>query len=122
MRDTIAPGLVGTSVLVVSHEHTPPHLLPIVVLSTPLIIEILENLCTDEVAPHLDENETTVGTHVDVYHRTAARKGETVVFRCHLNSVEGRRLLFDVSARSDERIVAEGFHERVVVDRNRFAG
>jgi fluoroacetyl-CoA thioesterase len=122
MRDTIGPGLAGTFVLVVTHEHTPPHLRPAVVLSTPLMIKVMENLCTDVVAPLLDEDETTVGTHVDVYHRSAARDGEAVVFRCHLKSVEGRRLLFDVSAQIDERVVGEGIHERVVVDRGRFAG
>jgi fluoroacetyl-CoA thioesterase len=122
MRDTIEPGHAGTFVLVVTHEHTPPHLRPTVVLSTPLMIQIMENLCTDTVASHLDEKDTTVGTHVDVYHRSAAREGETVVFRCNLKSVEGRRLLFDVSAQSDERVVGEGIHERVVVDRSRFAG
>ena len=122
MSDTLEPGLEGALELVVAQVHSPPHLLPTVVLSTPLMIEVMENLCTTTVASHLDDKETTVGTHVDVYHRSAAREGETVVFRCKLRSVEGGRLLFDVSAQNGKRIIGEGIHERAVVERNRFAG
>ena len=121
MSKTLEAGLEGTLDLVVAKEHSPTHLLPTVVLSTPLMIEVMENLCTDTVASRLDPSHTTVGTHVDVYHRSAAREGETVVFRCILNSVGGGRLLFDVSARSGDRVIGEGTHERAVVERSRFA-
>ena len=63
MSKPLEPGLEGALDLVVAEEHTPPHLLPTVVLSTPLMIEVMENLCTDTVASRLDPNDTTVGTH-----------------------------------------------------------
>ena len=121
MKETLQPRLSTSVELVVAAEHSPQHLLPAVVLSTPFMIQKMEEICTLMVWEHLDDHETTVGTHVDVYHRSAAREGEAVTFACELRSVEGRKLLFDVSARASDRIVGEGIHERFVVDRGRFA-
>lgn len=107
--------------LVVSEEHSPQHLLPTIVLSTPLMINAMEQVCTRAVWDHLDDDETTVGTHVDVYHRAAARDGDEVILECELRSVEGKRLLFDVTARTGDVVVGDGSHERYVVDRSRFS-
>jgi fluoroacetyl-CoA thioesterase len=85
------------------------------------MIQFIEELCTDIAAPHLEEDETTVGVHVDIYHRSAAREGDEVLFRSMLESVEGRRLGFSVTAHCGTRVVGEGRHVRVVVDRNRFS-
>lgn len=121
MRDTLKPGLTKSRALVVSEEHSPRHLLPAIVLSTPFMIETIEYLCTELVSDLLDSEETTVGTHVDVYHRAAAREGEEVTFTCELSLVDGKRLVFDVAVGCEDRIIGEGVHERFVVDRKRFA-
>jgi len=121
MKDSLVGGLEGTSSLVVTADHSPAHLLPTIVLSTPLMIQLMEELCTTTVAPHLGNDETTVGVHVDVYHRSAARAGDQVDFACTLDSIDGNRLGFSVSAKSGDRVVGEGRHQRFVVSRSRFA-
>lgn len=122
VSEKLQPGLSLSFVLVIAAEHSPQHLLPTIVLSTPFMIQKMEEVCTMAVWNAVGEDKTTVGTHVDVYHRSAAREGEEVTFACELRSVEGRKLLFDVTVRAGERIVGEGIHERFVVDRDRFAG
>ncbi|HEX9787872.1 MAG TPA: hypothetical protein VGB09_07590, partial [Candidatus Binatia bacterium] len=37
------------------------------VLSTPAMIGLMERTCVELTAPYLDENEQTVGIHVDVH-------------------------------------------------------
>lgn len=108
---------------VVTADMTPHHLAPIVVLSTPEMIGMMEEAATRAVQPHLDElDQTTVGTHVDVSHESAAREGEEVEVEAELSAVDGPRLSFRVEARVGDRIIGRGNHRRYIVDRSRFAG
>lgn len=122
MQPSLAPGISHRLELVVGREHTPRHLLPTVVLATPKMVELMEQTCLEAVAPHLDDNETTVGVHVNVSHQAAAREGERVLFTCRLLEIDGRRLHFEVRATVGERVIGAGTHDRYVVDRSRFAG
>lgn len=116
---------VGTRHLVatrVGPEHSPAHLAPVVVLSTPEMIRLMEEASTAAVQPLLEaEGRTTVGVHVDVSHESAAREGEEVVVAAELTAVDGPRLTFWVEARCGDRVVGRGTHRRYVVDRSRFA-
>jgi predicted thioesterase len=104
----------------VTADMTPPHLLPTVVLSTPKMIELMETVCLEAAAPHLGDDQTTVGVAVNVTHETAAREGEEVEFRCRLAQVDRRRLHFEVEATSGGRVIGRGTHDRFVVERSRF--
>jgi fluoroacetyl-CoA thioesterase len=101
-------------------EMSPPHL-PVAVLSTPSMIQLMEQTCLLAAVPHLDENETTVGTHVCVSHVAAAAAGETVTVTGRLTEVAKRRLRYDVRATVGDRLLGEGTHERAVIDTTRFA-
>jgi fluoroacetyl-CoA thioesterase len=46
--------------------------------------------------------------------------GMTVRARATLTAIDGRRLVFDVSAWDPVERVGEGTHERFIVDRQRF--
>lgn len=119
----IAPGSSHTSTTVVSADLSPVHLAPIVVLSTPDMIRLMEEASTAAVQPSLDQSgQTTVGTHVDVSHEAAAREGEQVAVMAELTNVSGPRLTFRVEAKVGERVIGRGTHRRHVVDRSRFAG
>jgi fluoroacetyl-CoA thioesterase len=118
MRDTLVPGLPGEATYTVTAAMAPKHI-PRVVLSTPSMIGLIEATCLQTVQPHLDEGETTVGTHVCVSHQAAAGEGEQVAIRCRLAKVERRRLTFDVEVRCGETTVSEGTHERAVVSLDR---
>ncbi len=99
----------------------PPHL-PVKVLSTPSMIGLIEGTCLQCAQPHLDENETTVGTHVNVSHTGPARVGEEVRVSVSLKEIDKRRLRFDVEVAAPQGTISSGTHERAVVDLQRMAG
>lgn len=118
----LEPGATHVSKTIVDESMSPPHLAPVVVLATPEMIWLMEEACTSAVQPLLEEGDrTTVGTHVDVSHESAARLGEEVLVEATLVAVHGPRLTFDVEARVGDRIIGRGTHRRHVIDRARFA-
>ncbi|MCX8023764.1 MAG: thioesterase family protein [Thermanaerothrix sp.] len=91
-----------------------------VVLSTPRLIAYLEHTAHHTILTYLDEGQTSVGTWVNVRHLAATPLGMQVRFRAELIVVEGRRLRFRVEAWDEVEKVAEGEHERFIIDRARF--
>jgi fluoroacetyl-CoA thioesterase len=91
------------------------------VLSTPNVILGLERASRNAVLPLLDPDYDTVGTHVNVYHLAATPLGMTVKFRTEIVSVEERRVNFKVEAFDDKEKIAEGTHQRAIVNVARFS-
>jgi fluoroacetyl-CoA thioesterase len=91
------------------------------VLATPYLIRWLEMTCRNAVLHLLEPGHDTVGTHVDVRHLAATPIGLLATFRAELISVRDRRLNFRVEAYDEKEKIAEGTHERAVVDVSRFA-
>jgi fluoroacetyl-CoA thioesterase len=118
MRDTLQPGITNESRHVVTRDMSAPHL-PRVVLSTPTMIGLIEGTCLMATRPHLDDGETTVGTHVCVSHQAAALEDEEIVIRCRLTDVSKRRLTFDVTVDTATARISEGTHQRAVVSLDR---
>jgi fluoroacetyl-CoA thioesterase len=76
----------------------------------------------EAIMPHLDwPEEQSVGTHIDVSHEAATPPGFEVTVRVLLTEVDGRRLVFEVEADDGADVISRGRHERVVIDRARFA-
>ena len=121
MKETLAPGLEHQASYKVTSDMAPRHL-PVVVLSTPSMVGLIERTCLQSVLPHLDEGETTVGTHVCVSHSGVANEGEEVTVRSRLAEVERRRLTFAVEVASPRGVISEGTHQRAVIDTSRFSG
>jgi fluoroacetyl-CoA thioesterase len=90
------------------------------VLGTPVIIGLMENAAWRLVQPELNEGETTVGTLVNVRHLAATPVGDTVVASAELVEIDGRRLVFRVSARDSRQLIGEGIHERARILLDRF--
>ena len=91
------------------------------VFSTPNMILGLERTSRNAVLPLLDPGYDTVGTHVNVYHLAATPAGMTVTFRTEVTSVEDRRVNFKVEAFDAKEKIAEGTHQRFIVNVSRFA-
>ncbi len=91
------------------------------VLSTPRMIAYMEEAARRLAEKGLEENQTTVGYHVDVYHKAPAPLGSVVRYEAVLLERDGRRLLFRVRAWLGDKLVGIGLHERVIVDRDAFA-
>jgi predicted thioesterase len=90
------------------------------VLSTPHMIWMLEITSRNAVLPFLEEGQDTVGTHVDVKHLAATPIGMSVTFRAEVTGVEERRVSFRVEAFDEREKIAEGTHERFVVNIAKF--
>ncbi len=91
------------------------------VLSTPNLIGFLERTCRDAILPLLEPGYDSVGTHVNVYHLAASPIGMNVTFQAEVISVEDRRVNFKVVAFDEKEKIAEGTHERFIVNVARFA-
>jgi fluoroacetyl-CoA thioesterase len=114
MKDTLTTGIRGESHHLVDESMSPPHL-PSKVLSTPSMIGLIEDTCLWAAQRHLDDGETTVGTHVCVSHSASVSAGETIDIVCELTDIDRRRLVFETKVTSGDRVVSEGTHERFVV-------
>lgn len=93
------------------------------VLSTPALIGLMEGTCVQLLAPYLDQNEQSVGFHVDVRHVAPTKIGQNVTVTVELIALEDKKLRFAVSAFNDQGIkIGEGTHRRALIEVNRFAG
>lgn len=120
MRPSLTAGIEHHESYDVLADMTPAHL-PRAVLSTPSMIQLIEQTCLVAVQPHLDDAETTVGTHVCVSHTAPAAVGESVTVTCRLTEVQRRRLTFDVEVTGPTEAISTGTHQRAVIDLNRFS-
>lgn len=115
-------GMHGDASLVVGEEQTAAAFGAggVRVFGTPVMIGLMENAAWRLVQPELEEGETTVGTLVNVRHLAATPVGGHVVATAELMEIDGRRLIFRVSARDDTQLIGEGIHERARVQLDRF--
>lgn len=83
------------------------------------MIGLIERTCFICVQPHLDDTETTVGTHVNVSHTGSVRAGEGIKVDARLAEMNKRRLLFQIEVTGPRGSVSTGTHERAVIDLNK---
>ena len=122
-------GLEGTFRYTVPDSKTVPRIYPEApdfqmmpaVFATGYMVALCEWACLELIKPHLDwPREQTLGTHVDLSHLAATPPGLTVSVHARLESVEGRKLVFRISAHDGVDTITEGRHERHVIDAARF--
>lgn len=92
------------------------------VLTTPVVIEWMEEVATAGVQPHLSDGQGTVGSIVTMTHMAPTPIGLMVKVVATLTQVDGRRLTFRIEAFDEVEQIAECRHERVIVDLARFHG
>jgi len=128
VKDSLAPGIAHELRFVVPVSKTVPHLYPESrefsampeVFATGFMVGLVEWACLEALAPHLEEGEMSLGTHVDLSHDAATPPGMEVVARIRLERIDGRRLTFSAEAADAHETICSGTHQRVVVDRARF--
>jgi fluoroacetyl-CoA thioesterase len=90
------------------------------VLSTPRVIGWMEGAAHAAVVNLVEEQQSTVGTMVNMRHLAATPVGMEVTVKAELLEVKGRSLLFQVEAWDRVEKIAEGQHERYIIDCDRF--
>lgn len=122
MKDGMVRGLTHTQTYVTTLEMRAKQLASDI-FSTPAMIGLMEYTCVLLVAPYLDENEQTVGIHVDVRHMAPTKIGQSVTVTAELLEVKDNKLRFALSAVNDRGIkIGEGTHRRALIDTKNFAG
>ena len=118
----VEPGLEATVEEVVTDEMTALALGSgdVPVLGTPAVLALAERAACAALAGRLGEDETSVGTRVDLSHTAPTRAGAVVSATARLVDVEGRKLVFEVQVSDRRGSVATGTHARVVVRRGDF--
>jgi predicted thioesterase len=90
------------------------------VLATPRLVALVEEATCAAVSGVLDPGQTTVAMRVQIDHMQPTAVGGEVIAEAVLERIEGRRLMFNVSASDDRGLVAAGKVTRVLVDVERF--
>ena len=91
------------------------------VLGTPFLIWNLEMASRNLIKPLLEAGFDSVGTVVHVKHLAATPLGMKVTFRTRVIVVEARRVQFAVEAFDQRDKIAEGTHERGIIQIAKFA-
>ena len=121
MKDGFVPGLTHTQTYLTTLEMRAKQLVSDM-FSTPAMIGLMEYTCVLLVAPYLDENEQTVGIHVDVRHMAPTKIGQSVTVTAELLEVKDNKLRFAVSAVNDQGVkIGEGTHRRALINTKSFA-
>jgi predicted thioesterase len=90
------------------------------VLSTPMLLQLIEAAAVQCLAPMLSDHEVSLGSYIDLTHLAPTPVGFIVRTEVEVIGVNGRRVNFAVAAFDEREKVAEGTHERYVIDRTKF--
>jgi predicted thioesterase len=115
-------GLTGTAELDVADADTAIALRSgdVPTLGTPRLIALCEEATLRALNGHVSAGCSSVGVRVQIEHISPTAVGRRVMAEATLEKVEGRRLVFSVSARDDHGLVAAGKVTRVMVETERF--
>ena len=118
-------GIIGKEELIVTEDNTATAVGSggLEVFATPALIALAEKTAFQSVAEHLEEGQSTVGTHIDIKHIAATPVGMKVTCETELIEVDSenpRRLVFSVNVYDEVEKIAEGTHERFIIYSERF--
>ena len=121
MKDGLVPGLKHSETFVTTIDMRARQLIADV-FSTPSMIGLMEQTSVRLTEPYLDENEQSVGTHVDVRHMAATKIGQSVTITAEILEVKENKIRYAVTAFNDQGVkIGEGVHRRAVINQKDFA-
>ena len=115
-------GLLGKEQTIVSHSNSAVAVGSgsLEVFSTPSMIALMECAAANSVKNHLEPGKTTVGVSIDAKHVSATPLGMTVSCESELVEVDGKRLVFKITAYDKCGVIGTANHERMIIDAKRF--
>jgi predicted thioesterase len=90
------------------------------VLSTPMLLQLIEEAAVQCLAPMLSPAQISLGAHIDLTHLAPTPVGFIVRVEVEIIGVDGRRVNFAVAAFDEREKIAEGTHERYLIERSKF--
>jgi predicted thioesterase len=89
-------------------------------LSTSMLVQLVENAAMHCIGPMLDPGSVTLGTHIDIEHQKPVPVGFILRTEVEIVLIDGPRISFAVHVFDEREPVAEGTHERYIIDRTKF--
>lgn len=128
MKGTMQEGVEYTLEFTVTDGKTVPKLYPESkhfagmppVFATGYMVGFMEWACMEALAPHLDEGEISLGTHINVSHSAATPVGMAVRAHVKCTGVDGQRTMWEIDAYDEKDLIGKGTHERFTVNLERF--
>jgi fluoroacetyl-CoA thioesterase len=115
MSSTLEPGVQGVLERTVEAEHCTRRG-EYDIFSTPNLVLLLEEAAIEALAPHLRDDQASVGSKVEVAHTAPTLRGQTVKATATVTEVDRRRVAFDIRVEDDTEVIGTGTHERFVID------
>lgn len=118
----IKPGMKGSASTLVEREDTAQEVGSgdLLVYATPCMAALMEGAACEAVAEALGENQTTVGTLLNIEHLSATPVGLEVRAEAEVTDVEGKVITFQLRAFDEAGEIGRGIHKRVLVNSQKF--
>ena len=91
------------------------------VLSTPILIGLLERTSRQTLTPFLEPDERSVGVEIELRHMAPTPLGQKVTCTARVIGAQGTQVTFQVEARDQHEVIARGVHKRAVIRVGSFA-
>ena len=93
----------------------------IAVLSTSMLINTIETLCSKMLKENLlDENLTSVGATINIKHISPTPDGMSIKAKATVLSVDRNKVIFKAQVWDQNDLICTGIHNRIIVDREEF--
>ena len=92
----------------------------LLVYATPCMVALMEGAACEAIAEALKEDQTTVGTALNIEHTSATPVGLEVRAEAVVTAVEDKVITFEVTAYDEIGEIGKGTHKRVIVNSQKF--
>ena len=92
----------------------------LLVYATPCMAALMEGAACEAIAAALGEDQTTVGTELNIQHLSATPVGLEVRAEAEVIAVEGKVVTFQLRAFDEAGEIGSGTHKRVLVNSQKF--
>lgn len=90
------------------------------VFATPVMTMLMEKAACNCLAGYMENDETTVGTELNIQHVSATPEGMRVYSEAVLTAINGREFTFEVTAYDESGLIGKGTHKRFLVFGEKF--
>ena len=92
----------------------------LLVYERPCMVALMEGAACEAIAEALGDDQTTVGTMLNIEHVSATPVGLDVRAEATVTAVEGKVITFDVKAFDEAGEIGHGTHKRVLIHSQKF--
>ena len=120
MKESLRPGVSRISRIEVDRDRTIGFMGEAGrVYGTPYLVRDIEMTCRQLILDHGEAGEDSVGTDVAIKHLAPTLLGMSVEIVATVVAVDGRKIIFEITAKDDLEQISSGTHGRFVVDVNK---